>query len=58
MHPTPASVPPIAVPVPPLALALHLPADEEFALGCECANPCLQIEDWRDQPVPAGAVPS
>jgi hypothetical protein len=22
------------------------PDDEDFAIGCECANPALQIESW------------
>jgi hypothetical protein len=31
-----------------------LPGEEEFALGCECANPQLQIECWQ---VEAAAQP-
>jgi hypothetical protein len=23
--------------------------DEELAIGWECANPCLQIEAWREE---------
>ena len=25
--------------------------DEDFAIGCECANPALQIESWAREPV-------
>jgi hypothetical protein len=23
--------------------------EEDFAIGCECANPALQIESWGEQ---------
>jgi hypothetical protein len=23
--------------------------DEDFAIGCECANPALQIESWGEE---------
>ena len=28
--------------------------DSEYALGCECANPMLQIERWSLESAPAG----
>ena len=28
------------------------PPDDDFALGCECADPSLQIEQWRQEVVP------
>ena len=33
------------------ATALRLVVDEDIALGCECADPSLQIERW-DQEAP------
>lgn len=29
--------------------------DYEFALGCECANPMLQIERWSLEAAPTGS---
>lgn len=32
-----------------------LPVDDDLALGCECANPALQIERWaQEASVPQG----
>jgi hypothetical protein len=25
--------------------------EDDFAIGCECANPALQIESWGNEPV-------
>ena len=25
--------------------------DDDYAIGCECANPALQIESWAREPV-------
>lgn len=43
----------------PVALADAGPRwdDADFALGCECANPALQIEQWGQEiAAPAGAT--
>lgn len=32
-----------------VATAYRLPVDEDVALGCECADPALQIERWRHE---------
>ena len=42
----------------PVAVETALPADDDFgyALGCECADPSLQIERWQE--VRAGAEPN
>lgn len=31
------------------ASAYRLSADEDIALGCECADPALQIERWGQE---------
>ena len=54
------STPP-ATGVPVLADAAALRADEagDYALGCECADPALQIERWCQEaapPVASGAA--
>ena len=37
----------------------HRPApDDDFALGCECADPSLQIEQWRQEVIPFAASSS
>lgn len=28
------------------------PIDDDVALGCECADPALQIEQWQDEALP------
>jgi hypothetical protein len=33
----------------PLGAALPSLTDEDFALGCECANPVLQIDCWMQE---------
>lgn len=30
-----------------------LSGEEDFAIGCECANPALQIESWGSEATPA-----
>ena len=30
--------------------------DDDFALGCECADPSLQIERWNEALPPAGEL--
>lgn len=42
----------------PLAVDAAMPVDDDFgyALGCECADPSLQIERWQE--VRAGAEPN
>jgi hypothetical protein len=37
---------PYAKEAPSINATLRPPAEEEFALGCECADPALQIERW------------
>lgn len=39
--------PDLALPLAPGEAANH--RDEEVALGCECADPSLQIECWRQE---------
>ena len=34
-----------------------VPADEDLALGLECANPMLQIERWMTDCEPIGVLP-
>jgi hypothetical protein len=38
--------------------ARWLGVDEDLALGCECADPTLQIERWRQEvaPFPASSA--
>jgi hypothetical protein len=33
------------------AMASRWLIDEDVALGCECANPALQIDCWGQEPV-------
>ena len=41
---------PSASPVPVVVLeALNAHEDFDFALGCECADPALQIERWMQE---------
>jgi hypothetical protein len=50
-------VAPSTIPMSPAALdaAARAFADEaEIFLGCECANPALQIERWRQEAAGAG----
>jgi hypothetical protein len=38
--------------------ALEMPAsvfDDDYAIGCECADPALQIAQWRQEARSAGA---
>ncbi len=42
---------------PPAAALVGVPAyglsvDEDIALGCECADPALQIERWGQEAAP------
>lgn len=52
--------PPTHAATNPLALAdtaARWDNDAEFALGCECADPALQIEQWCQEMVtPGGAT--
>ena len=34
---------------------LRWPSDDDYALGCECANPALQIERWDQETVAVAA---
>jgi hypothetical protein len=46
--PEPHQDPASAQPAPMMAMA---PMDDDYALGCECADPSLQIERWgEDEP--------
>ena len=38
--------------------ARWLSADEDLALGCECADPSLQIERWGQEALPFPQTPS
>jgi hypothetical protein len=39
---------PAAAGIPPAMLIATVPdADSDYALGCECADPALQIDWWR-----------
>lgn len=38
------------------AASWHLTADEDVALGCECADPTLQIESWGQEALQLPAV--
>lgn len=40
---------PSATPVPVVIEALNAHDDFDFALGCECADPSLQIERWMQE---------
>lgn len=37
------------LPPPPAAVEAAAPEDADFALGCECADPALQIERWMQE---------
>jgi len=41
--------PPALVPVPPEAFAA-VREDPDYAFGCECADPALQIAQWGQEP--------
>ncbi|NML44953.1 hypothetical protein HHL11_14435 [Ramlibacter sp. G-1-2-2] len=42
--------------VPPALLMAAVPeTDFDYALGCECADPALQIDWWRDETSPPPA---
>ena len=43
-----SSTPPTAG-IPVVIEALSRPEDCDFALGCECAYPALQIERWSQE---------
>lgn len=48
---------PAAAGLPPGAMLAAAADDFDFALGCECADPALQIERWALEAVPpAGAL--
>ncbi len=34
------------------AIARRAPVDDDLALGCECADPALQIERWGQEILP------
>ena len=36
----------------------RVPVDEDLALGCECADPALQIERWGQEIQPFPQSPS
>jgi len=38
--------------------ARWLGVDDDIALGCECADPTLQIECWGQEILPFAATPS
>lgn len=38
------------------AASLRLTADEDIALGCECADPALQIERWGQEALQLPAI--
>jgi hypothetical protein len=38
--------------------ARWLSMDEDLALGCECADPALQIERWGQEVLPFPQAPS
>ena len=46
---------PSANPVPVVLEAVSAHEDFDFALGCECADPALQIERWMQE---AGGEPN
>lgn len=46
---------PSANPVPVMLDAFSAHDDFDFALGCECADPALQIERWMQE---AGTEPN
>jgi hypothetical protein len=31
--------------------AAAVATEDDYAIGCECANPALQIESWAGEPV-------
>ena len=40
------------------AAAVHWPVDDpDIAIGCECANPALQIERWQQEMQAGGGEP-
>ena len=43
---------PVTPGIPPAFAAVA--EDSDYALGCECANPMLQIERWSLESAPAG----
>ena len=43
--------------VPPADLSAWAAGYDDFALGCECADPALQIERWAQEAPRAGAEP-
>jgi hypothetical protein len=45
---------PAATPVPLAIDVASADADYDFALGCECADPSLQIERWMQEARAAG----
>ena len=47
------SIPPSSVPMPVAVPASPWLDDVDFALGCECAYPSLQIERWGQDGVTA-----
>ena len=41
-----------------LEAAVHWPVDDpDIAIGCECANPALQIERWQQEMQAGGGEP-
>jgi hypothetical protein len=38
--------------------ARWLSQDDDIALGCECANPALQIERWGQESLPFTSAPA
>ena len=53
LHQDPSAAPAMPQPLPQAA---GWPDDADFALGCECAVPALQIDAWREQ-AGAGSEP-
>jgi hypothetical protein len=43
---------PASAGMPPASFATVV--EDDYALGCECANPMLQIERWQLESAPAG----
>lgn len=46
---------PAAAGIPPAAMVAAAADDSDYALGCECADPALQIERWGLEAMPPGA---
>lgn len=45
---------PAAAGIPPAAMVAAAADDVDYPLGCECADPALQIERWSLEAMPTG----